>query len=70
MSEILDARQELIAEWNTLLRTWEDTRSHWRDPIGDKFEREHLAQWEETIPAFIKFLEELDTVVAEVQEDR
>lgn len=65
MSELHEIQRNLSAEWNGLNQCWGETRSKWRDGVGDRFERERWSQWEETIPHFLRLLDQMDHVIDE-----
>ncbi len=58
------------AGYRCLQEEWDRTREVWRDPVADKFERQHYQQWEEKIPEMLRVMaaldEELERVSARV----
>ncbi|MEW6277168.1 MAG: hypothetical protein AB1758_00995 [Candidatus Eremiobacterota bacterium] len=63
--------ERLVAEWRTLEKAWLDTRSRWRDSVGDRFTREHWERFEREVPTFGRaldeVLEQLDEAIRELE---
>ena len=69
MSRLAATRDDLRADWARLQGLWQASREHWRDEVANTFERGRWQEWEETVPAYLRALEELDALATRVLRD-
>lgn len=65
MGDLNDQCDLLESYWKNLCQQWEETRLHWKDSVGDYFEREFWQDLEKDIPKLLLKLQELDEVMAQ-----
>jgi len=63
MSQLVQVREILLDEWKRLKYQWEVTSSHWNDAGRNRFEREYWQEYEPTINAYIKDLDNLNQII-------
>ncbi|MGE3276475.1 MAG: hypothetical protein AB7O67_15280 [Vicinamibacterales bacterium] len=64
MSRLKDIHGEARAEWSRLQEHWRNARSQWTDGVASDFERRQWQAWEETVPAYLDALQELEEVTS------
>jgi uncharacterized protein YukE len=69
MSRLAATRDDLRADWGRLQARWDAARQHWRDEVADTFERGRWQDWEETVPAYLRALQELDQLANRVSRE-
>ena len=65
----LHARNQLMALTKDLLRTWERTRSVWKDGKADAFERDYIKELESSVNRAVHGMEKLDAILKKVRKD-
>jgi uncharacterized protein YukE len=60
---VTDSSARIRGAWSSLQSEWSTAREHWRDAMGEQFERSVWQSWEQEVPQLIKVLEELDEVL-------
>jgi hypothetical protein len=68
VSEISEAAESLSGAWSGLCGRWHDAREHWRDAIGDSFERRLWQEWEAEMPQLLRALNDLNEVLSQAVE--
>jgi hypothetical protein len=61
--------EDARADWSRLQAHWELTQQHWRDELAAEFERGRWRAWDETVPAYLRALEELNEVAKQVSRE-
>lgn len=61
--------EDARADWSRLQGHWQLTQQHWRDEVATNFERYRWRAWDETVPAYLRALEELNEVAKQVSRE-
>lgn len=69
MSAIADAQEQLNHGWRSLQRHWQATCGRWKDSQQRQFERRFWQEFERTVPATLKGIEQLAKVIAQAQRE-
>lgn len=59
-----ETHDDLRGAWGNIQERWEGARREWRDAVGERFEREVWADFEEAIPDVLQSMFELDEMLA------
>jgi hypothetical protein len=60
MSQLRDIHSELMHEWTSLLDSWQESQTVWKDEVAVQFSKRFLAPWEVEMPALLSALESLE----------
>lgn len=60
MSKLSDSRKLLSSSWGMTQQVWDEARSHWHDPVGDKFEYDYWTKYRETVPKALNAMAQLE----------
>lgn len=60
MGRIGETRDSLNSSWSALKEQWATTRQHWRDEVGNHFDREWWQQLEYEVPHVLYAMTNLD----------
>ncbi len=69
MSQLIRAREQILGEWQRLKQQWQATSSQWGDAARFRFEREFWQEYEPTINAYIKQLDNLNSIIDKARQE-
>ena len=69
MSQLKSKRQDFFTNWKILATQWDDTKSKWKDSVGDFFEKKYWKELESEIKVFLKLLEDVQFAIDNSEEE-
>ena len=69
MSQLIRAREQILGEWQRLKQQWDITSSQWGDAARFRFEQEFWQEYEPTINAYIKQLDNLNSIIDQARQE-
>jgi hypothetical protein len=68
MSQLKSKSQDFFTNWKILATQWDDTKSKWKDSVGDFFEKKYWKELESEIKVFLKLLEDVQFAIDNSEE--
>jgi hypothetical protein len=69
MSQLKSKSQDFFTNWKILATQWDDTKSKWKDSVGDFFEKKYWKELESEIKVFLKLLEDVQFAIDNSEEE-
>ncbi len=67
MASLETVSESIQQAWALLLHQWQTTASLWRDAAQLRFQKSYMEEYEPTISAALRELEQLDRVIAQAR---